>query len=113
MKRGRIYVHLGHVSTPDICVLIADFFLKVKGANWTIVSGICAKKFVVIFRSDGVRKDTGKLAERSFGDLGSAGGHKTMARAEIPIASLEREVTTDNTKKVLRWVMDRIEKKKP
>jgi nanoRNase/pAp phosphatase (c-di-AMP/oligoRNAs hydrolase) len=31
----------------------------------------------------------GKFAKRLFGDVGSAGGHKSMARAEIPMENLE------------------------
>jgi hypothetical protein len=31
----------------------------------------------------------GRLAQAAFADLGSAGGHKNMARAEIPLANLE------------------------
>ena len=111
MRRGRIYVYLGHVSTPDICVLIADFFLKVKGVNWTIVSGIYGKKLVVILRSDDVRRDAGKMAKKSFETLGSAGGHKTAARAEIPLSALGSDVVLDNTKKVLKWMIEQIEKK--
>ena len=42
-------------------------------------------KAITIIRNDGYRKDAGKLAIRAFGSLGTAGGHKTAARAEIPL----------------------------
>jgi nanoRNase/pAp phosphatase (c-di-AMP/oligoRNAs hydrolase) len=32
----------------------------------------------------------GKMASQMFGDLGTAGGHRSMARAEIPLSKLER-----------------------
>lgn len=112
MHRGRVYIHLGHVGTPDVCVLIADFFLKIKGVGWTFVSGIYAKKLVVIIRNDGLRKDAGKTAGTAFGKLGSAGGHKNMARAEIPLSVLEGKVDLSQDKKVLKWMIGRIEKKK-
>lgn len=112
MNRGKVYIHLGHVGTPDVCVLIADFFLKVKGVGWTFVSGIYAKKLVVIIRNDGLRKDAGKKAETAFGKLGSAGGHKNMARAEILLSELEGKVDATQDKKVLKWMIGRIEQKK-
>lgn len=112
MRRGRVYIHLGHVSTPDVCVLIADFFLKIKGVGWTFVSGMFAKKLVVIIRNDGIRKNAGKTAEIAFGKLGSAGGHKNMARAEILLSALDGKVDVGNDKKTLKWLIGRIEQKK-
>lgn len=109
MRRGKVFVHLGHVSTPDVCVLVADFFLKVQGVNWTFVSGVFGKKLVVIIRNSGLRFNAGKLAEKAFAHFGSAGGHKTMARAELPVSALECVVTCENDKKVLKWMMDRVE----
>lgn len=112
MRRGKIYIFLGHVATPDVCVLIADFFLKVKGVNWTFVSGVFGKKLVVIIRNSGLRFDAGELAVNAFGKLGSAGGHKTMARAELPVPGLECVVNCQNEKKVLKWMIDRVEGKR-
>jgi nanoRNase/pAp phosphatase (c-di-AMP/oligoRNAs hydrolase) len=81
------HVHVGKVDTPDILVNVADFFMRVYEIRWIAVSGRYGDTLVIIFRGDGVGRDLGALAARSFGDLGSAGGHKVMARAEIPAAS--------------------------
>ncbi len=103
--RRRSFVHLGQVSSADICVIIADFFMKLSNIKWSIVSGICGKKLVIILRSDGVRKDCGRLASEVFGVIGSGGGHKAMARAEIPVEDLKNLVDVKNDKKVLLWVI--------
>lgn len=87
-SKGRFYSHLGKVRSPDILVNIADFLNHVDKIDWVLVSGIHKGKLVVIFRCDGYRKSAGKLAERIFGDLGSAGGHKEAARAEVPLENL-------------------------
>jgi hypothetical protein len=73
-RKNKIYVHLGSVVNPDICVLIADFFMRIDSVNWSIVSGIYAKKLIIIFRNDGLRRDAGNVARLSFGRVGSAGG---------------------------------------
>jgi nanoRNase/pAp phosphatase (c-di-AMP/oligoRNAs hydrolase) len=81
--------HLGKVMSPDILVVVADFFMRVHSISWDAVSGIAGDNLVVIFRGDGIRKDMGKFAASLFGDIGSAGGHKGAARAEIPLAALD------------------------
>jgi len=108
MRKGKIFAHLGTVVNPDICVLIADFFMKINSANWSIVSGLYNKKLVIVFRNDGLRKDAGKVAKLSFG---SGGGHKSMARAEIPFTDLKEVVDYKDEKKLLRWIINKIEKK--
>lgn len=109
-RRGRIYAHLGTVRTPDLCVIIADFFMRVNTVTWSIISGVFDDKLVIIFRSDGIRKDAGKVAEKNFGHLGSAGGHKSAARAEIPLENIKL-ADSGNSKKILDWVIHQIEKK--
>jgi nanoRNase/pAp phosphatase (c-di-AMP/oligoRNAs hydrolase) len=86
--KDRIFTHLGTVPSPDVQVIIAEFFLKVHDISWSVVSGIQSDQLIVIVRNDGYRKDAGKTVARAFGALGSAGGHRAMARAEIPLKNL-------------------------
>ncbi|MFW6235798.1 MAG: DHH family phosphoesterase [Desulfovibrionales bacterium] len=82
-------VFMDEVDSADILVILADFFLRVHEISWTVVSGISNDNLVTIFRGDGVRRDMGSLSQHIFGDIGSAGGHKAMARAEIALEKLE------------------------
>ncbi|WP_051617011.1 DHH family phosphoesterase [Desulfonatronovibrio hydrogenovorans] len=84
-------IFMGKVESPDILVILADFFSRVHNISWGMVSGIHEDSLVVIFRGDGLRKDMGKMASQMFGDLGPAGGHKQMARAEIPLDKIDRQ----------------------
>ncbi len=111
LRKGRIFVHLGPVVNPDVCVLIADFFMRLESANWSIVSGISEQKLTIVFRNDGIRKNAGNLAKKSFGQIGSGGGHESMARAEIPLAVLNEQVDHKDYKKLLRWIIRQIERK--
>ena len=113
IHRGRVFVHLGAVVNPDVCVLVADFFMRVNPVTWSVVSGVCDGMLVLIFRNDGIRKNAGKVARTSFCQLGSAGGHKSMARAEIPVSGLACEVDIGDNRQLLQWIIDRIEKKHP
>jgi nanoRNase/pAp phosphatase (c-di-AMP/oligoRNAs hydrolase) len=78
-------VHMGDVRKPDILVQIADFFLKLAEAVWSVASGISGGRLIVVIRTAGFRRNAGKMARDLFGDVGSAGGHKDSARAEIPL----------------------------
>lgn len=88
-KQDRIYCFLGEVPNPDILVILADFFLRVVEISWSIVAGLYQGKLIIIFRNDGIHKNAGHLASQAFGRLGSAGGHTSSARAEIPLENLK------------------------
>jgi nanoRNase/pAp phosphatase (c-di-AMP/oligoRNAs hydrolase) len=108
--KGHAFVHLGSVSNPDVCVQIADFLMHIDTVNWSIVSGVHQRKLVIILRNDGIRKDAGKLAKQSFGRWGSAGGHKSAARAELPLENLGPEINVADTRKLSRWIIQRLKK---
>ena len=111
LRKGRVFVCLGSVVNPDVCVIIADFFMRIVSVTWSIVCGTCDKKLIVIFRNDGIRKNAGKVAKESFGQFGSAGGHKNMARAEIALSDLSDQVEWRDEKKLLTWLINRVEKR--
>lgn len=111
LKGNRLYTFLGLVDTPDILVIIADSFLRVEEISWTIVGGIYQDNFIVIFRNDGLRKNAGRLAQAAFGKLGSAGGHATSARAEVPLVNLEKIMSSwsGQWQEWLDFLMERVE----
>jgi len=111
IRKGRVFVHLGPVANPDICVLVADFFMRVASIGWSIVSGTCDQKLIVVFRNDGIRKNAGNVAKKSFGAIGSAGGHKGMARAELSLDALQAEVKYQDERQLFQWIIKKIEKR--
>ncbi|MBF0111628.1 MAG: DHH family phosphoesterase [Desulfamplus sp.] len=112
---NRIYSHTGKIETPDQCVITADFFMKIDSVNWSIVSGIYDKKLIIIVRNDGLRKSAGKAVKEAFGSIGSAGGHRSMARVEIKVEELENGLEASETvdptanSAVAEWIIERIE----
>jgi nanoRNase/pAp phosphatase (c-di-AMP/oligoRNAs hydrolase) len=111
LRRGRAFAHLGSVASPDVCVLVADFLMRIDTVTWSIVSGIHERKLIIVLRNDGLRKSAGTVAKQSFGALGSAGGHKSMARAELPLEELKKQVDVKNAKLLARWIVSKIETK--
>jgi nanoRNase/pAp phosphatase (c-di-AMP/oligoRNAs hydrolase) len=111
IRKGRVFVHLGAVANPDICVLVADFFMRVATIGWSIVSGTYDKKLIIVFRNDGIRKNAGNVAKKSFGAIGSAGGHKSMARAEVDLDAIQTEVKHQDERKLFQWIIKKVEKR--
>jgi len=101
-------IHLGEVRDAATLVIIADFFMKMAEVTCSIVSGILNQKLIVIFRNVGFRRDVGKLARAMFGHVGSAGGHKSMARAEIFLERLKPDVKT--APDVKQYVLKRLKR---
>ncbi|MBF0529208.1 MAG: DHH family phosphoesterase [Deltaproteobacteria bacterium] len=92
IKKGTAFLYFDVVDTPDLLVMLADFFMHVHEINRVIMAGIYMDRLIVIFRVIGPHQNAGQLASSSFGQFGSAGGHKSMARAEIPLANLDHKL---------------------
>jgi nanoRNase/pAp phosphatase (c-di-AMP/oligoRNAs hydrolase) len=106
--RDVAFAYLGTVPNPDICVHVADFFIKLSGISWAVLACRSKERVVVIFRSDGFRKHAGHLAEALFTDFGSAGGHRTMARAELELPRLRAELPEASDAAIESWLLKRL-----
>jgi len=93
--RGRRICFLGIVESADVCVQIADFYLRLIGTYYVVVAGMIGDKLVIIFRGDGYRQNCGDMAQRAFGLLGRGGGHRSAARMEIPLDALKEALGND------------------
>lgn len=83
--KGRRVCFLGGVESADVCVQIADFYLRFIGTYYVVVAGIIQDRLIIIFRGDGYRQNCGSIAQRAFGLIGKGGGHRSAARMEIPL----------------------------
>ena len=107
---GKIFSHLDNVSSPDIIVQVADFFMRCHEVNWVVVSGVYKQTMVVIVRNDGFRKNAGARVIRAFGRFGNAGGRRAMARAEMPLTDLQKNLRKDDPTDLGRFVIRQFKK---
>jgi len=77
--------YLGDVPREDFIPYVADFFLQLEDVKWTIIAGIVNGSFVASVRNLGYSRNAGELVRKLFADIGSAGGHRAMAKAVVPI----------------------------
>jgi nanoRNase/pAp phosphatase (c-di-AMP/oligoRNAs hydrolase) len=85
-----LFTHLGLVKREDIIPRLADFCLQVAGAEWSVVSGVFQKKLVISIRNVGYVKNAGEIIRKIFPDSSIAGGHRTMAKAVIPLEDFKK-----------------------
>src|SRR3954462_8769337 len=76
---------LGAMPREDFIPYVADFFLQLEDVKWTVIAGIVNDKLVVSVRNLGYTKNAGEFVRRFFAEIGSAGGHRAMAKAVVPL----------------------------
>jgi nanoRNase/pAp phosphatase (c-di-AMP/oligoRNAs hydrolase) len=89
------FVNLGRVERDDLIPQMADFSLSFEGVEWGVVSGVYESNYIISVRNVGHVRAAGRVLKEAFGDIGSAGGHTSMAKAIIPLAIFHREWDID------------------
>lgn len=85
LVNGVAVIHVGEIKREDVIPQLAEFCLQIEGVEWGVVSGLCDDRVVISVRNVGYVKSAGEILKRIFDHLGSAGGHRSMAKAVIPL----------------------------
>jgi nanoRNase/pAp phosphatase (c-di-AMP/oligoRNAs hydrolase) len=82
---------VGATPREDFVTYVADFFLQLEDVKWTVIAGVVNESLIVSVRNLGYTKNAGEFVRRYFAGIGSAGGHRAMAKAVVPMrAFLEK-----------------------
>jgi nanoRNase/pAp phosphatase (c-di-AMP/oligoRNAs hydrolase) len=82
---------LGPSAREDFIPYIADFFLQLEGVKWTVIGGIVDDSVVISVRNLGYSRNAGEFVRHYFAELGSAGGHRAMAKAVVPVKAFHEK----------------------
>lgn len=82
---GVAVIHLGEINREDVISQIAEFCLQIEGVDWAVVSGLVKDRVVISVRNVGYVKSAGEIMKKLYDDIGSAGGHRAMAKAVVPL----------------------------
>jgi nanoRNase/pAp phosphatase (c-di-AMP/oligoRNAs hydrolase) len=86
LLRDQVFTaYIGEAPREDFIPYTADFFLQLEDVKWTIVAGTVADTLIVSVRNLGYSRNAGEFVKRWFAELGSAGGHRAMAKAVVPM----------------------------
>ena len=83
--------HVGRAPREDLIPYVADFLLQLEDVKWSIVSGVVNEQLIISVRNLGYSRDAGEFVKQWFNDIGSAGGHRAMAKAVLPIETFHRK----------------------
>jgi nanoRNase/pAp phosphatase (c-di-AMP/oligoRNAs hydrolase) len=76
---------IGASPREDFIPYVADFYLQLENVKWTIVAGIVNDSLVMSVRNLGYSRNAGEFVRKYFANIGSAGGHRAMAKAVVPL----------------------------
>jgi nanoRNase/pAp phosphatase (c-di-AMP/oligoRNAs hydrolase) len=80
---------LGTSPREDFIPYVADFYLQLENVKWTIVAGIVNDSLVMSVRNLGYSRNAGEFVRKYFAHIGSAGGHRAMAKAVVPLRAFK------------------------
>jgi nanoRNase/pAp phosphatase (c-di-AMP/oligoRNAs hydrolase) len=82
---------IGATPREDFIPYVADFFLQLEDVKWTLIAGLVGDTLIISVRNLGYSKNAGEFARRFFADIGSAGGHRAMAKAVVPMRAFREK----------------------
>jgi nanoRNase/pAp phosphatase (c-di-AMP/oligoRNAs hydrolase) len=97
---------LGATPREDFIPYVADFFLQLEHVKWTVIAGIVNDSMVISVRNLGYSKNAGELVRRFFADIGSAGGHRAMAKAVVPMRAFREKFGELSTEELGAMLQD-------
>jgi len=105
---GVVFSHVGPVGYLELVPQFADFLLQLEGVEWSVVSGVVNGELHISLRNVGYVRDAGEVVRQAFGDLGSAGGHRSMAKAVVKLRDWRSRVGECTAEAVRAAIVSRI-----
>ena len=91
MKDQVFCAFVGEAPREDFIPYVADFFLQLEDVKWTVIAGVVNDSLVISVRNLGYSRNAGEFVRRCFADIGSAGGHRAMAKAVVPLRAFREK----------------------
>ena len=92
---------VGEISDRDTLAQAAERLLDIEGVTVTFVYGYMDGVIYASARSRGADLDVGELLRDALDPVGSAGGHATMAGAQVPLGILEEVSESESLAEVV------------
>ena len=110
IKYGRSHnqvfaAHIGTAPREDLMPYVADFLLQLEDVRWAIISGVTGGQVVISVRNLGYSRNAGAFVTACFADIGSAGGHRAMAKAVVPVADFRAKFGNLDSARVSRMLV--------
>jgi nanoRNase/pAp phosphatase (c-di-AMP/oligoRNAs hydrolase) len=83
--------NIGRTRIPDAVSETADVILRLEGISWALCSAISGRQFFFSIRCSDPEGDAGQVAQVISNDLGTGGGHRSMAAGQIDTYKLSKD----------------------
>ena len=105
IKDNVFFVNLGRVNREYLIPKMADFGIQVKGIEWSVAFGILSNSHLVIsVRNVGYVKSAGRVVRDLFKEIGSAGGHRSAAKAVITMSKVRKLLGKGGQTHIKKWL---------
>jgi nanoRNase/pAp phosphatase (c-di-AMP/oligoRNAs hydrolase) len=89
-NRELLVLHIGAIEREELIPQLADFCMQFENTDWVVVSGKFKGSLVMSIRNPGYVRSAGDVVRKLFGAIGRAGGHRSMAKAIVPLRHWRR-----------------------
>jgi nanoRNase/pAp phosphatase (c-di-AMP/oligoRNAs hydrolase) len=108
---------LGPTPREDFIPYVADFYLQLENVQWTIVAGIVNDTIIMSVRNVGYSRNAGEFVRKYFHEIGNAGGHRSMAKAVVPLRAFREKFGTlqayEYTERILGLALEFLHEHQP
>ena len=91
VTKGIVVLPLGKIDREEWVAQAADFGLQIEGAEWALACGVVGDRVVISSRNCGYVQHSGEIFKAVFDKIGCAGGHRSMAKAIVPVEAWTEE----------------------
>ncbi|HSL21429.1 MAG TPA: DHH family phosphoesterase [Vicinamibacterales bacterium] len=106
MREQVFSAFLGEAAREDFITYTADFFLQLENVKWTIISGVVNETLILSVRNLGYSRNAGEFVKKYFAEIGSAGGHRAMAKAVVPMARFREKFGDGDAATISRTILE-------
>jgi len=85
VRASTVVSGVGVISERDALPQAADYLTRLEGVATVLVFGIVEDEIDISARSNDERINLDRVMDDAFGDVGSGGGHREMAGAQVPL----------------------------
>jgi len=103
-RNGLLTLHIGKVERDDLIPQLADFCLQFEATEWVVVSGKWQNSIVMSVRNPGYVRSAGDVVRKLFNGIGRAGGHRSMAKAIVPLAKWRTGVGSTHDRAIAKQI---------
>ncbi|MDZ7687844.1 MAG: bifunctional oligoribonuclease/PAP phosphatase NrnA [Halobacteriales archaeon] len=100
---------VGVITERDALPQAADYLMHLEGVSTVLVFGVVDDQIDISARSKDSRVDLNQVMRDAFGDVGSAGGHREMAGAQVPLGVFSDMAEADD--KMIELVSGTVKKR--